>query len=111
MTTISYRRTGGTLDQEIAANFDLNDMPSSHAQRLQNLINESNFFEIPVIDAAPSGPEEFEYIITVVSMNSIHTVRVTDTLMPKPLRPVIQELTKLARTADASSDIHSSAMT
>ena len=96
MTTISYIRTGGTVGQELAANFDLNSMPASDAQRLHELINESNFFEIPVVDAVPSGPDEFAYTITVVSGNSIHTVSATDNLMPRALRPLIQDLTELA---------------
>lgn len=96
MTTISYIRTGGTVGQELAANFDLNSMPASDSRRLNNLINESNFFEIPVVDAVPSSPDEFEYTITVISGNSIHTVRATDNLMPKSLRPLIQDLTELA---------------
>jgi hypothetical protein len=96
MTTISYKRTGGTLGQELAANFDLNSMPTSEAQRLHDLIHESNFFEIPVVDAVPSRPDEFAYTITVVSGNFIHTVIATDNLMPKSLRPLIQDLTELA---------------
>lgn len=96
MTTISFRRTGGTLGQEIAANFDLNSMPASDSQRLQDLIDESSFFEIPVVDVVPSGPDEFAYAITVVSGNSIHTVSVTDNLMPRSLRPLIHDLTELA---------------
>jgi len=96
MTTISYKRTGGTLGQEIAANFDLNNMPASESQRLQDLIDESSFFEIPVVDAVPSKPDEFAYTITVISGNSIHTVSATDNLMPRALRPLIQDLTELA---------------
>src|SRR3972149_8094854 len=96
MTTISFRRTGGTLDQEIAANFDLNSRPASDSQRLQDLIDESGFFEIPVVDVVPSGPDEFAYAITVVSGNSIHTVSVTDNLMPRSLRTLIHDLTELA---------------
>jgi len=96
MTTISYKRRGGTLGQEIAANFDLNSMPASDAQRLHDLIHESNFFEIPVVDAVPSSPDEFGYTITVISENSIHTVSATDNLMPRALRPLIQDLTELA---------------
>lgn len=95
MTTISYIRRGGTLGQEIAANFDLNSMPASDSQRLQDLIDESNFFEIPLVDAVPSSPGEFAYTITIISENSIHTVNATDNLMPRSLRPLIQDLTEL----------------
>ena len=100
MTTISYKRTGGTLSQGLEATFDLNNMPASDAQRLQDLINESSFFEIPVVDVVPSAPDEFAYIITVVSGNAIHTVSVTDNLMPRSLRPLIQDLTELAIPTD-----------
>jgi hypothetical protein len=98
MTTISYRRTGGTLGQEIAANFDLDNLPASASQRLHDLINESRFFDIPVVDVVPSGPDEFAYTITVISGNSIHTVSATDNLMPRSLRPLIHDLTELAVT-------------
>lgn len=101
MTTISYKRMGGLLGQEIAANFDLNSMPITDAQRLHDLINESNFFEIPVVNVVPSGPHEFAYTITIVSGNSIHTVHATDSLMPKALRPLVHDLTKLAIPTDA----------
>jgi emfourin len=96
MTTISYKRRGGTLGQELTANFDLNSMPTHDSQRLHHLLNESHFFEIPVVDAVPSSPDEFEYIITVISENSIHTVSATDNLMPRNLRALIQDLTELA---------------
>jgi len=96
MTTISYKRRGGPLGQEITASFDLNSMPAGDSRRLHQLLKESNFFEIPVVDAVPSSPDEFEYIITVISENSIHTVSATDNLMPRTLRPLIQDLTELA---------------
>src|SRR3972149_3656585 len=96
MTTISLRRTGGTWDKKIAANFVLNSMPASDSQCLQDLIDESSFFENPVVDVVPSGPDEFAYAITVVSGNSIHTVSVTNNLMHRSLRTLIHDLTELA---------------
>ncbi len=73
------------MGQEMAVDFDLNEMPNNIAQRLHNLINASDFFEIPVC-------------ITVVAANSIHTIRTTDTSMPESLRPLVEELTELAKT-------------
>lgn len=96
MTTISFIRTGGIMGQELTATFDLNIPPADEAERLNTLVQESNFFEIPVVDVVPSKTDEYAYTITVVSGNSIHTIRVTDSLMPKSLRPLIQELTQLA---------------
>lgn len=96
MTTISYTRTGGTSSQELVVNFDLNTMPARDSERLEKLLDQSNFFEIPALDVTPSAPDEFGYTITVVSGNAIHTVRATDNLMPRSLRPLIQDLTELA---------------
>ena len=97
MTMITFKRSGGLLDKEIGTDFDLNSMPASVAQRLHNLINESNFFEIPTVDDLHAGPDEYEYLITVVAGNSIHTIRVSDTSMPKSIRPLVEDLTELAK--------------
>lgn len=100
MTTISYKRTGGAMGQEMAVDFNLNEMPDDRSQRLHNLILESEFFKTPVQNTAMSKPDEFEYTITIDSGNSMHTVRTTDTSMPDSLRPLIKELTELAKTAE-----------
>ncbi|HEX9332217.1 MAG TPA: protealysin inhibitor emfourin [Anaerolineales bacterium] len=97
MTMINFKRTGGILGKEIGTDFDLSSMPASVAQRLHNLINESNFFEIPVVEDLQASPDEYEYLITVVAGNSIHTVRVSDTSMPKSIRPLVEQLTELAK--------------
>jgi len=97
MTMINFQRTGGVLGKEIATDFDLNSMPASAAQRLNNLINESNFFEIPTVEDLHVAPDEYQYLITVVAGNSIHTVRVSDTSMPKSIRPIVEELTELIK--------------
>jgi hypothetical protein len=94
---INYKRTGGSMGKEIVMDFDLSSMPASAGQRLHNLLNESNFFEIPVVDSLVTSPDEYEYVITVLAGNSIHTVRVSDTAMPASLRPLIEGLTELAK--------------
>jgi hypothetical protein len=100
MTTISFKRTGGAMGHEIAVDFDLNEMPANISQHLQNLITESNFFATPVLNEAFSRPDEFEYTVTIDAGNSMHTVHTTDTSMPESLRPLIEGLTELAKTAE-----------
>lgn len=87
------------MGKEMAMNFDLGTMPGSVAQRLHGLLTESNFFEVPVVNDLRTAPEEYEYDITVVAGNSIHTIHVSDSSMPESLRPLIEELTELAETA------------
>jgi len=96
---INFRRTGGSMDREMAMSFDLDTMPGSVARRLQNLLTDSNFFEVPVVNDLRAAPDEYQYDITVVAGNSIHTVHVTDTSMPQSVRPLVDELTELAETA------------
>jgi len=97
MTMINFRRTGGALGREMTMDFDLASMPASASQRLQSLLMESNFFEIPNVNNLMSGPDEYEYTISVVAGNSLHTVHVSDTSMPKSLRPLVEDLTELAK--------------
>ena len=100
MTTISYKRTGGAMGQEMAVNFNLNEMPANISQRLQNLITESNFFATPVVNEALARPDEFEYTVTIDRGNSMHTVRTTDSSMPDSLRQLIEGLTELAKASE-----------
>jgi hypothetical protein len=95
MTMINFRRTGGS-GKEMTIDFDLAGIPQPASQRLQNLLTESNFFEIPTVNNLKVGPEEHAYSITVVAGNSLHTVHASDTSMPRSLRPFIEELTELA---------------
>lgn len=87
------------MDREMAMDFDLDSMPGSIAQRLQNLLTDSNFFDVPIVNDLRAAPDEFQYDITVVAGNSIHTIHVTDTSMPQSVRPLVDELTELAETA------------
>lgn len=86
------------MGREMTMNFDLNEMPASVARRLDNLLTSADFFEVPVVNDLITSPDEYEYDITVVAGNSIHTVHVSDTSMPESLRPLIEELTELIET-------------
>ena len=102
MTMINFKRSGGSTGSELTMDFDLNNMPASEAQRLHNLLNGSNFFEVPVVSDLRSSPDEYEYVITVVAGNSIHTIHVSDTSMPHSLRPLVEDLTEIAKEASRS---------
>jgi hypothetical protein len=96
---INFKRTGGSMGREVAMNFDLGSMPGSVAQRVHGLLTTSNFFEIPLVNDLVANPDEYQYDITVVAGNSIHTIHISDTSMPESLRPLVEELTELAETA------------
>ena len=87
------------MGREVAMDFDLGSMPASMSQRIQGLLTTSNFFDIPVVNDLRTSPDEYQYEISVVAGNSIHTIHVSDTSMPESLRPLVEELTELAETA------------
>ena len=87
------------MGREMAVDLNLNEMPANISQRLQNLITESNFFATPVLNEAFSRPDEFEYTVSIDAGNSMHTVRTTDSSMPESLRPLIEDLTELAKAS------------
>lgn len=99
MTMINFKRTRGAEDRELAMNFDLESLPASVAGRLQNLLTDSDFFEIPLVKDLRTGPDEYRYEITVVAGNSLHTIHISDSSMPPALRPLVEELTVLVETA------------
>jgi hypothetical protein len=86
------------MGTEMTMDFDLGSMPASVARRLDGLLTSSNFFDVPLVSDLRTSPDEYQYDITVVAGNSIHTIHVSDTSMPEPLRPLVEELTELAET-------------
>ncbi len=85
------------MGREISMDVDLGKVPGPEAQRLDGLLTESNFFEIPTVNNLMARPDEYQYTITVIAGNSLHTVHVTDSEMPESIRPLIEELTELAK--------------
>ena len=95
MTTITFERSGGVIGKELHLDLDLESLPEDEAERLQKLIDEADFFNVPENLAARSSADEFQYKITLDDGSKSHTVRTSDTTMPKSLLPLVKELTML----------------
>lgn len=78
---------------------NLNEMPALQAGTLKRLLEESNFLtldEVPISTTTESR-DDYHHRITVETETIQHTVRVTDASMPGTLRPLVDELARLAR--------------
>lgn len=95
MTTITFERSGGLTGHEIYLDLDLDSMAQPDANRLRNLVEKADFFNIPSNLGMTASPDEFQYKITVENGSENHSVRTTDTTMPKSLSPLVRELTML----------------
>jgi hypothetical protein len=93
MTIINFYRSGGVVGNVIHSEVNLSELPADEAQHMTRLIMESDFFHIPEDLAGQATTDEFQYTITVNAGQTEHTVRCTDTTMPKSLVPLVKELT------------------
>src|SRR5687768_11669290 len=93
-TKITFERSGGAIGKQIHLHVDVDQLPGDEAQNLLQLLGNADFFKLPEDLTGHKTPDEFEYTITVEAGRSAkHTVRASDTTMPRSLLPLVQELT------------------
>ena len=98
MTKIFFERTGGFMGRKVSVTIDLDDLPAEQVDLLNELLNDADFFELPPDLTKAAMPDSFTYNITVSSVERQHSVRVSDATAPDDLRPLLEELSKQART-------------
>jgi len=95
---IQFERTGGFGGLRTAVTVDLSALPPEQAQQIQDLIESSTFFDLP--SSPPmlgTGADQFYYRLTIAGQDREHSIETTDTAAPEGLRPLLRELTLLAR--------------
>ncbi len=96
---IQYERTGGFAGLKLATRFELDDLPDEQEKQLRDLLDELDFFELPVqILPARPGIDQFTHKIEVESKKGKHSVLTTDSVAPEKLRELIELLNAIART-------------
>lgn len=96
---IYFERTGGFMGRSVTSLVDTSALPEQEAQSLKTLIAEAGFFELPPVLKSPAkGADQFQYKLVVEGGNRQHIVETTDMAAPESLRPLLNELTILART-------------
>ena len=76
---------------------DLADQPLDQAETLRRLLDEAHFFTLTENPASQPTPDGFQYTITVETETNKHTIHTSDTSAPEELRPLLQELSQMAR--------------
>lgn len=100
---ILFERTGGFMGRKMSLTLDMDSLPSDQAGTLRGLLETCNFFSLPASSSAPPVPDEFFYRITVNTETVEHTIEISDTGMDELLRPLVEELGKLARNKKANT--------
>lgn len=99
MMKILFERTGGFMGRKISLHLNLDDLPSDQAGALKHLLDEVDFLNLEEDKSASLyARDAFHYLVRVETEKIQHSVHVTDLSMPAALRPLIEELSRLART-------------
>ncbi len=95
---ISFERTGGFAALTLKATLDSEALQPSQFRRLQTLLEQSHFFDLPLkLEGPVERPDRFHYRLTVENNNCVHTVQASEDAVPTEMRPLLDWLTAAAR--------------
>jgi len=97
MTRIIFEQTGGVMGRRVSLSLNLDDLPQADSKSLKKLLDEADVFSLADSPASDSARDVIHYLIRIEADDGIHTLRTSDTSMPDRLRPLVQELSRLAR--------------
>lgn len=102
---IHFERSGGFAGMVVEANIETDDLPEEEARQVVQLIEKCNFFALPVKPQdEPPWPDQFQYKIAIESEDMTHAIEIGDSSAPEEMRPLLQKLTMLARSAGSLDD-------
>ena len=94
---ISFERTGGFAGIRLFVRQDTAELSDEKAAELVELVEKSDFFNLPTRTPAPSrGADYNTYVIRVEDGERSHEITATDLSLPDSMRPLIKSLTNLA---------------
>lgn len=100
---ILFERSGGFAGMLVRASIDTASLSKEEADKLEKLVAEAGFFDLPVQLASPSpGADQFQYKVSIEEGDRRHTVETSDQAAPDSLRPLLRELTVRARSGPGS---------
>jgi hypothetical protein len=93
---IYFERSGGFTGIPVSMTIDTAFLPYKDAQKIQNLVEDSHFFELsPVPNKTTKGgaADYFQYQITIENGTRKHTVKSDDISIDSKLKPLVGLLT------------------
>ena len=97
---IEYERSGGFAGMHFTTTVETAALPHAEAVKWHELVEQAKFFELPAMIPAPTpGIDRFVYKLLIDDRGLQHTVEVGEAALPESLRPLIEQLQKLARRA------------
>ena len=95
---ISFERSGGFAGITMKTAVDEKDLTPDEAQKLRQLVEETDFFNSPgKITSRSPQPDRFQYELKLEEKGRQNTVTVSEEVLPEKLKPLIQWLMEKAR--------------
>jgi hypothetical protein len=96
---IEFERSGGFAGMQLAVSVDTRDLAPRDAELLESAVEAAGFSQLPrrLVSAAP-GADRFQYNLLVEEGGRRHEVQAGEAAIPDALRPLIEHMSKLART-------------
>jgi hypothetical protein len=97
---VSIERSGGFAGITIKTAVEEKDLSPDEAQKLQEMVEEVDFLNLPEKIISPSSqPDRFQYELSLEKSGRQHTVTVSEEALPKKLIPLIKWVMEKARQA------------
>ncbi len=101
---IEFERSGGFGGLRTAVSLNTASLAADKAQQLQDMVEAAAFFDLPTsLTDSAAGADQFHYRLTIASQEREHSVEMTDAAAPEAIRPLLRELTLLARQSGRRS--------
>jgi hypothetical protein len=92
---VHFERTGGLAGRRIEVFVDSDSLPPTQVKRLQTLLVQSHFFDLPLeLRSSLEGADRFQYRVTVEADNQSHTVEAGEAAVPETMWPLLDWLTR-----------------
>ncbi len=97
---VSFERTGGFAGMRMAFSLDSESLAPEERSQLENNLASAHFFDLPArLASPPGGADRFQYRIDVEEPGRKHSVEFGEAAVTENMQPLIQQLTRLARSA------------
>ena len=102
---ISFERSGGFAGITMKTAVDEKDLAPGEAQKLRQLVEEADFFNLPgkIVSRSPQ-PDRFQYELKLEGSGQQHTVTMSEEAMPVKLKPLVKWLMEKTRQARKGKD-------
>jgi hypothetical protein len=87
---VTLEQSGGFAGLMITRTIDTQDLSPTESQQLENLVNESNFFQLNSITELSPQPDRFGYTLSVEIEGRTHSIQLSETNIPDKVRSLLE---------------------